>query len=154
MATVSAVAGNAKPIIPLIPEIAEADRKHIDLKRQVAPDDKRVARVLLIDNIDKETILRGILEFIDAAQASRLSLTTGPNLFNKFREILEGQVRDDWDVARAGMNATVANFQAALVALIELYFEQTDLADQKRYTVIRSDRGRSTFEHERWSSTP
>ena len=61
----------------LNPEMKNEDCKHIDLTCTIAPDDKCVACVLLIDNIDKETILCGIPEFIDALSASRLSLTTG-----------------------------------------------------------------------------
>ena len=89
------------------------------------------------DNGDPETLLRVMLDFIDACSALSLALTAGPGRFAKFREVLGGPVRDKWDdcvVTAPPVPQTLAGFEAALDLLTTRCFKQTEAAaDQARH---------------------
>ena len=54
---------------------------------------------------DVKLIIKTIIEFNDACDATRLNITTGPNMFTYFRRCLGGGLRDTWD--NFGMARTV-----------------------------------------------
>ena len=143
MAAVPSVLGATltKAIIPLVPLIKEEDLEKVTLTSYVtvgqAPNqrsEKRKATIISCSTGDPETLLRTIVEFLDAAsQVSRLNLTAGPNRYNKFRECLGGAVRDTWDVIAPNHAQTVNGFEGALSDFVAQYLMPTAGADQRLY---------------------
>ena len=102
-------------------------------------EEKREADIFVIDRDDdpgvqQERLMRAVLEFEDARQASRLRLTQGQQLFASFRQILApGLFRDTWDGVSRDVNATVVNFDTCLTNFIAEFFTAEDYADQLQY---------------------
>ena len=119
-------------LIPLIPKIKEEERHEVTLTRMVGGD-KRKHKVPLVMTEDVESLLRLVRDFMDATAQERLSLTTGPLKFSFFRQCLADNVRDEWDVVRAGVNETNINFELTIEEFIGRYILPTDLEDQKQY---------------------
>jgi len=127
-----------EPSIPLISKIKEEDIRYVTLSRTVtigqANSKKSKAELIQIENGGHvKLLLCAILEFHDACCPERLSLTSGPNLYTYFRQILSGNVRDDFDVIRPTHDNTVAGFNDAIAEFISQFVKPTDLADQRHY---------------------
>ena len=63
--------------------------------------DKRQAEIPRADPTNIETILRMVLEFDNACHVGRLAITNGPIKFARFRDCLQGTMRDKWDQIKA-----------------------------------------------------
>ena len=121
-----------EPPIPLKAKIKIDDYELVSLTRMVN-DEKRKATLFKLTEDDAEMICRVVLEFRDAASAERLSLTTGPLLFSKFRELLGTTFREEFDRLRVVHNATEQGFRNATTAFILIYIKGTDLLDEQHY---------------------
>ena len=83
------------------------------------------------DPSKKEVFLYVIDQFLDSMHTSRLHVTTGHQCHNKFRQVLDGTLRIDWQTISDARNAKTANaFLEDLHAFIELYLSTTSRADQ------------------------
>ena len=126
-----------KDVIPLVAKIDEDDYTYVTLKNQVivaGNAEKRQAEVPKVMSEDVELIIRSIRDFDDAVSDRNLDCANdGPKLFRFFRQTLGGEIRDEWDIARAGQANTHAGFQAAVDVYLARFILPTDLADQKRY---------------------
>lgn len=118
--------------IPFKSKISDADIENVTLVH-VVNDVKKKKEMPVVSTDDAELKLAGINEFKDASQATRLNLSTGPLKFEKFREILSGPVRDDWDDAREGKPETNAGFEQALTEFIGKTLDEDDFEAQKIY---------------------
>jgi len=84
-----------KPVIPLIPKVDPEKvekvtiRNYINIGTAANPrEQKRLASIPFANSDDPESLLRTIIEFMDACQNSRLRLTTGELRYDKVRECL------------------------------------------------------------------
>ena len=96
--------------------------------------DKRLTEIPKADPTNVESILRMVLEFEDACHLSRLAIITGPLKFARFRDFLQGTMRDKWDQIKIQQQTeTLTTFTAAQKTFLQHYIKPTDLSDQKRY---------------------
>jgi len=133
---------NAADVVPfpLIPRLQRSEYVPHDLKEPVnvgtAANPNMVKRCKVMFRLtteDREMLAALVLEFFDACTAASLNLTTGPQRYAKFRELLDEPYRSEFDNARIGQANTVAGFDAALRLFLNRYFLPTDFADQQRY---------------------
>lgn len=97
------------------------------------------------DPSDKEAFLYVIEQFVDAAHNDRLHLSTGDARYSKFRQVLDGALRLEWQtISDARNNKTVDSFIEDVHALIALHFASTAREDQLAY--LRSTTKK--FDHE------
>ena len=86
------------------------------------------------DPSNKELFLYVIDQFLDAADTVRLHLTTGDSRYNKFRQVLDGSLRLDWqNLSTARANKSLDTFIEDVHALIMLYFPSSSRMDQFAY---------------------
>ena len=86
------------------------------------------------DPSNKELFLYVVDAFIDAAAAERLHLTTGNELYNKFRQVVGGALRIAWVViSDARANKDVDTFMEDLMSLIGKYLAPSAFEDQLAY---------------------
>ena len=123
-------------VLPLVPIIPAEDYEFVTLKSYVTvggEQEKRQAEVPKLNQADPELILRTVVEFFDACNGTRLSLTTGPKRKTKFRECVHDALRQTWDTIQGNHPDTVPGFQEAIEDFIGHYFLPTATADQNRY---------------------
>lgn len=86
------------------------------------------------DPSKKELFLYVIDQFFDACDNSRLHLSTGDSRYNKFRQVLDGSLRIDWQTISTGRaNKTTDTFLEDIHALISMYFSDSSRMDQLTY---------------------
>ncbi|KAG7369760.1 hypothetical protein IV203_027506 [Nitzschia inconspicua] len=120
-------------IIPLVPLISEEQRKYIKLQR-VVNEEKRTVHIALLQNHDRESILRLVKDFQEVASVNQLHLSTGPLRFAFFPKCLAPNMKDEWDVVIDGKPQTsLEHFNQCIKDYVKEYFASTDLADQKNY---------------------
>ena len=86
------------------------------------------------DVTNKEILLYVIDQFVDAAHNDRLHLSTGDSRYSKFRQVLDGSLRLDWQtISDARNNKTINSFTEDVHALINLYLSPTSREDQLAY---------------------
>ena len=148
MASLAAVSLQ-EPIIPLVTTIDPDELSTVKIEhRWVDNGNNREAKMYLPtcpDGQNKELLLYVIDQFIDACDASRLNITTGPDLYSKFRGVLNGDLRLMWQMLSDSRNAdpnanpvvpdthTADNFAFDVGQLIGQYFTPTSFEDQKEY---------------------
>lgn len=88
------------------------------------------------DPSKKELFIHVINEFLDACDDSRLHLSTGPLRYNKFRQVLEGSLRVEWQSLsddRTTANQTTVTFAEDLRTLLLRHFTASSREDQLEY---------------------
>ena len=86
------------------------------------------------DPAKKELFIYVIDQFFDATDASRLHLTTGPSRYSKFRQVVEGSLRIEWQMlSDARVDKTLDNFAVDLRTLVNKFFLPSSRADQTEY---------------------
>ncbi len=86
------------------------------------------------DPTNKEVLLYVIDQFLDAAHNDRLHLSNGATRYSKFRQVVDGSLRLDWQtLSDDRANQTVDSFTADVHALIALYMAPSSRDDQLAY---------------------
>ena len=86
------------------------------------------------DPSNKELFLYVVDQFIDACHDSRLHLTTGDSRYNKFRQVLDGSLRIEWqNLSDARTSKTVDTFKQDYHALINKHLAPSSRLDQMAY---------------------
>ena len=86
-----------EPIIPLISsfkvdDLALTKIEHRWTEKSTAREGK-MCLPMCPDGQNKELLLYVVDQFLDCCDASRLNITTGPDLYSKFRCVLNGDLR-------------------------------------------------------------
>lgn len=86
------------------------------------------------DPTNKEVLLYVIEQFSDAAHNDRLHLSLGGERYSKFRQVLDGALRLEWQtLSDARANKTIDSFHEDVHALIALHFAPSSREDQLAY---------------------
>ena len=86
------------------------------------------------DPSNKELFLYVIDQFLDACDNDRLHLSQGPQRYTKFRQVLDGSLRIDWQELSDGRaNKTVDSFKEDYHTLISKYLGPQSRSDQSAY---------------------
>ena len=136
------------PPIPLYPTFVEDDCRRVWIKNTwtTTGGGERDAKYQLpvCGTQDIENLCYVIREFKENMASTRLHLTTGPERFSKFREVLHGVVRDIWDeVLRVATNAnctTNDHFSERLGEFMAKFLDESSISIQEEYLLSEKKR--------------
>jgi hypothetical protein len=123
----------------------KVEHRFTDNSNAMAPVSRHEKAVLPIcnDPSNKELFIYVIDQFKDACEPERLNLHSGMLRYNKFREVVEGDLKISWndlcsnrraDNNNAGQaNYSILSFDQDLLTLLRLYLAPTSYEDQKEY---------------------
>ena len=140
MATSASIALK-EPIIPVVSSFDPAYIRTTKVEHEWRttgnnPRDKHAKMYLPVcdDPANKELFLYVIDAFLDAAHADRLHLTTGLDIYNKFRQVVDGALRIAWvTLSDARNQKSVNSFTTDVLALINKYLSPSSYEDQLNY---------------------
>lgn len=118
-------------------DLDELRTTKVEWRWTTAAGNERYAKMYLPvcdDPAKKELFIYVIDQFFDAADATRLHLTTGPSRYSKFRQVVEGSLRIEWQMlSDARADKTLENFSLDLRTLVSKFFLPSSRADQMEY---------------------
>ena len=86
------------------------------------------------DPTNKELFLYVVEQFVDGAHNDRLHLSNGPSRYSKFRQVLDGAVKLEWQTLSDDRNnKTLDSFTEDVHTLISKYMGPTSREDQLAY---------------------
>ena len=132
------------PILPVVSTFRPEDltkvkvenRWDMDVANGQVPKYGKVYLPVCDDPSKKELFVHVINEFLDACDDSRLHLNTGALRYNKFRQVLEGSLRVEWQGIsndRGEPNQTTVTFAEDVRTLMLRHFTASSREDQLEY---------------------
>lgn len=128
-----------EPIIPLVTTFDPESIRNVKLTHYwtSAGGENRSSKMYLpkaADSSNHELLIYVIDQFIDACHNDRLHLSTGVQRYTKFREVIGGDLRVEWQrISDAQANKTTDWFRSDLTNLLEVYLSTTAFEDQREY---------------------